>query len=473
MTIITERELYCLPLSSITDQNTGNIRTTYDDASIRELATSIKSKGLLSPLIVRQSEDANVFLLVAGHRRYRALQYLIKTGDFVEKQMITCFFEDGDEGAATVTMLVENLQREDIAVIDEARGYMRLVNEHSFKIKELAAAVGRSQAHINSRLALLTLGNDLLACVGNNVTIETALDLSKITDEAVRTDLSKKAVKGKLPSYAIQSQLRDEEKNRAKAKMIDWANKNLITLYDNRTDSPANNFDAYGVGNELTFDEFKAHKASANEVFCFNFMADRIIAYRKYTKAELAERAERKAQGLVLHEPVDAEPTPYTEWDARYCAHEDAVTLYIEQAAEAAVQLILEMPAKALNKIVLEQVASAVTSSRSPRLDSSHLCSVFNIEVVDTTPNQAMRNHLDANPDRALRYFVISSYRVQLLSPTLTEMLDVEFARLGLVDPGTFTEPEPWLDENGNWRTDDDEEENVDIEMVDAEEEAA
>ena len=455
MTITTERELYSIPLSSITDEGTDNIRTEYDDAKLKELAISIKSKGLLTPLIVRQIEDDGPFLLVAGHRRYRALQILVKSGDADADQPVTCFVDDENSvSSATVTMLVEHLQREDIAIVDEARGYMRLVGEHGFKVKELAAAVGRSQAHINSRLALLTLDPDLLACVGGKVTIETALELTRVTDEKARKKMSKDAVKGSLGTWSIQTQLRDEEKARIKGKLIDWASKNMLTVHE----SPAAaqiDYEVYHSVENISLETMKDYVPKKGDILALTFYGDVIMVYRKWTKAELAAKAERAAKGLDERETQPSrEVTPFTDWENRADAHEDAVTLYWNQANEAAIKLVLELPAKTIGKIIMEQAASSIMVGRSPRVDSFALCDLLDIEVVDQSAQQALAAHIGGSTEKALRFYAITAWRTQaILSPTLESVLDAEYERLGLVDPGEFTDPEPWTDEDGVWHT--------------------
>ena len=156
-----------------------NVRTEYDDASIAELAESILSVGVLQPLGVCESEviakkgkkkgDIE-YAIVFGHRRHRALLHLkskrkIK-GDYqvpvVERRL------SPDMPEFVVTQLIENLQREDISVLDEARGFLKLIDQHGYNQRDLAAAIGRSPGHVAKRLALLTLPDELLPLSGRS-----------------------------------------------------------------------------------------------------------------------------------------------------------------------------------------------------------------------------------------------------------------------------------------------------------------
>jgi len=108
-------------------------RRHFDEAHIAELAESIKSKGLLLPLIVRRAHEG--YVLIAGERRWRAAQ---KAG----LRELPAMVREVSEKEAFELALIENIQREDLNPVEEAEAYKRLIDEHGLTQEELAARVG-------------------------------------------------------------------------------------------------------------------------------------------------------------------------------------------------------------------------------------------------------------------------------------------------------------------------------------------
>jgi len=128
-----------------------NIRKTYNDADLAELAESIASVGLLQPLVVEHDPLDNTYEIVAGHRRFLALQTL---GTY---ETVPCsIIKLNSPAEAIVTMLVENLQRVDVTPLDEATAY-EVLRTSGMKQAQIAMKVGKSAAHISKRLSLLKL----------------------------------------------------------------------------------------------------------------------------------------------------------------------------------------------------------------------------------------------------------------------------------------------------------------------------
>ena len=479
---------YTIPLSAITDIDTGNIRTEFDSDSIKQLAASIKANGLLSPLIVRTGDNGER-LLVAGHRRYRALQRLVASGDLKPDEPITCYVNDGNLADATVTMLVENLQREDISPADEARGYLRLVSEFGYKPKDLATAVGQSVAHINGRLTLVTLPDDLQVCLGRTIPIETGLKIARVEDEKVRKSLAKQAVKGTLSSWATDHALRDQDEAKDQQKITTWAERNMLTLHQSRADSPATDFEVWTVDRTLQVTDLAKAEIKKGEVLCLTYRGTSVSVYRKFTKAELADaQAKIEARKAAANANTDDDDLPYSEWYDRMDAHDVKVTEYQQEFGKLLVALVNVLPSKTLGKIVMEQQADMVFNGRTISYANPYsLCAVLDLDTTDRRPQDVMREYATTT-DRALRVNVLGNYFGHSFgSPTLTEALAAEVERVGLVDPGSFDEPEPWQDSDGVWHINEampedeadeaDEaeidDENIDIEMADVNEDAA
>jgi ParB family chromosome partitioning protein len=155
MTINVTPLISTVPLNELTEA-VDNVRTVFYDDTIHELATSIAENGLLNPLTV-VSNGENGWTVIAGNRRLRALQSLAADGKLKKNAPINVIVSEASQATIVATMLVENLQREDISPIDEAKGYLRLADEYKFKQKDIAAKVGKAASHITKRLALLRL----------------------------------------------------------------------------------------------------------------------------------------------------------------------------------------------------------------------------------------------------------------------------------------------------------------------------
>lgn len=124
-------------------------RKLFAQSALQELADSILAQGLIEPLVVREIV-ANQYEIIAGERRWRAAMLVGLTE-------LPCLIGSySDQQAAAVT-LIENIQREDLNLIEEASGYQRLQLEFHFQQDEIAVLIGKSRSHIANLLRLLTL----------------------------------------------------------------------------------------------------------------------------------------------------------------------------------------------------------------------------------------------------------------------------------------------------------------------------
>jgi len=127
---------------------TGNIRRTFDQEKLQELADSIRTYGVLEPLLVRPADGA--YELVVGERRLRAAR-------MAGLREVPCRVVDLDARAAAEVQLLENLQRQDLDAIEEAQALRALIEEHGYTQEQLAERLGKSQPWVASRLRLLNL----------------------------------------------------------------------------------------------------------------------------------------------------------------------------------------------------------------------------------------------------------------------------------------------------------------------------
>ena len=123
-------------------------RRRFDDNKLEELAASIRGHGVLSPVIVRQSQDG--YELIAGERRVRAAE---RAG----LERISAVVRDASNAEMLEVALIENLQREDLNPVEEAEVYRRLVEEFGLTQEEVATRVGRDRASVTNTLRLLKL----------------------------------------------------------------------------------------------------------------------------------------------------------------------------------------------------------------------------------------------------------------------------------------------------------------------------
>jgi ParB family chromosome partitioning protein len=128
-------------------------RTRMDDGSLSELAASIKSQGIMQPVLVRPIELAPSgarYEIIAGERRFRAAQ-------LAGLEEIPVLVRDVDDQNAAAMALIENIQREDLNPLEEAQGIARLISEFSFTHEQAAQAVGRSRSAVSNLLRLVNL----------------------------------------------------------------------------------------------------------------------------------------------------------------------------------------------------------------------------------------------------------------------------------------------------------------------------
>ena len=124
-------------------------RTRMDEASLNELAASIRAQGLMQPIVVRPI-DGNRYEIIAGERRFRA-------SGIAGLSEVPVMVKNVPDEAALAMALIENIQREDLNPLEEAQGIQRLINEFGMTHEDAAGAVGRSRSATSNLLRLLNL----------------------------------------------------------------------------------------------------------------------------------------------------------------------------------------------------------------------------------------------------------------------------------------------------------------------------
>lgn len=154
----TEGGIRQVPIQTI-QPNRYQPRSEFDPEHLKELADSIRQRGVMQPLMVRPLPD-NRFELIAGERRWRAAKLVGLTN-------VPAIVRTATDEEALEIALIENLQREDLNPIEEAKAYEQLATVFKLTQEQIADRVGRSRAGVANSLRLLTLAGEVLSLVSN------------------------------------------------------------------------------------------------------------------------------------------------------------------------------------------------------------------------------------------------------------------------------------------------------------------
>ena len=202
------------------EPNRKQPRKYFDETALEELATSIKTYGMIQPVVVRKNGD--YYEIIAGERRWRAAKIVgLKKIPVIEKK-----WKDSEAFEAA---LVENLQREDLNAIEEAESYRRLQEDFGLSQEQISSKVGKSRSTITNSLRLLQLDSRVLNfVVENKLTGGHARALLPITDGERQFELAEHVIEEELSVRATESMVKVElaqKENTKKSKETD-SNKN-------------------------------------------------------------------------------------------------------------------------------------------------------------------------------------------------------------------------------------------------------
>jgi ParB family chromosome partitioning protein len=206
----SDGSMFSCPLERITPQN-GQPRQHFDARKLDELAQSIREHGLVEPLVVRRMPgQSDKFELVAGERRWRALQ---RAG--MREALVVV--KDVSAKEAFELALVENVQREDLNPIELAEAFDRLVHEHGYTQETLAERVGKDRTTIANALRLLKLPPRVRAkVVAGELSEGHARALLGAGDAAAIEELAERVLRGKLTVRAAEALVRQRAGKKAK-----------------------------------------------------------------------------------------------------------------------------------------------------------------------------------------------------------------------------------------------------------------
>lgn len=185
---------------NLVKSNEEQPRKTFDDEKILELAESIRSNGIIQPLVLKKVD--NEYIIVAGERRWRAAKSIglkevpAVVMNLTEKQILEI-------------SLIENIQREDLNSIEEALAYKRLINDFNLTQEELSKRIGKSRVTITNTLRLLNLSEDVQQYIIEGVISEGhGRALLGITDSKVQCELAQSVIDDKLSVRELEVLIR-------------------------------------------------------------------------------------------------------------------------------------------------------------------------------------------------------------------------------------------------------------------------
>ncbi len=215
------REVESIPIHMI-KPNPYQPRKNFTTQGLEELAQSIREYGVIQPITVRKT-GPDGYELIAGERRLRA-------GKMAGLTHIPSILVDTYEEDSAIMAMIENLQRENLHFLEEAKGYESLIRDHGFTQEELASKLGKNQSTIANKLRILRLSEEVKEMlIKEDLTERHARALLKLPDEQLQLKAIQQVVKDKL-------NVRDTEKliDRTIEKIRDHQRDNMIQSRKNR-----------------------------------------------------------------------------------------------------------------------------------------------------------------------------------------------------------------------------------------------
>ena len=173
-------------------------RKHFDEESIKDLAASIEAEGLIQPIIVRTNPDADGYLIVAGERRYRAMQRL-------KRPTIEAILRDNLRSPKTAA-LIENIQRVNLSGVEEADAIYQLMEDEGIKQGKVGELIGRSRTAVNKILKIRDLPDEIKAesiALGTNRTL--LVELAQLKDGGEVQRLWRKVKAGGITSDEVRN----------------------------------------------------------------------------------------------------------------------------------------------------------------------------------------------------------------------------------------------------------------------------
>jgi ParB family chromosome partitioning protein len=209
-----KQEILHIPLGQIVP-NRYQPRTVFDEEKISELCQTIKTHGIIQPIVVRKKDDH--FEIIAGERRWRAAQRL-------GLDTIPAIIKDFNDAMAASAALIENLQREGLTAIEEAAAYQQIMELNNLTQESLAQRLGKGQSTIANKIRLLNLPNQVQqALLNRSITERHARALLALKDESLQLKVLEEILQKELNVKQTENrveQLLQKDKPKQKPKRM-------------------------------------------------------------------------------------------------------------------------------------------------------------------------------------------------------------------------------------------------------------
>lgn len=182
-------------------------RRLFDQQRLLELAESIKSQGLIEPIVVRRRVGDNGYEIIAGERRWRAAM-------LAGIEELPCLVKRYCDSQAAAVSIIENIQRENLNFLEEAQAYQRLMDDFSYTQERIAQLIGKSRSHIANTLRLLSL----------SPSVQKALELQQLSfgharalvglDLFLQTELAKQSIAQQWSVRTLEKKVQRSKRNR-------------------------------------------------------------------------------------------------------------------------------------------------------------------------------------------------------------------------------------------------------------------
>ncbi len=187
-------------------------RRTFDDEKLSELAASIKEHGVIQAVVVTPSGTEDQYLLVAGERRCRAAR-------IAGLSSVPAVVKSFDKSTMLEIALIENLQREDLNPVEEARAYRKLMQEYNYTQEELSKKIGRSRPSIANSLRLLALPEKVLnSLIVGEITPGQVRPLLSIENQVIQQEMAEKIIEEKLSAREAEKMVDKRDKGNKEKK---------------------------------------------------------------------------------------------------------------------------------------------------------------------------------------------------------------------------------------------------------------
>ncbi len=175
-----DKEILEIPIANI-KPNPYQPRKTFDEVALNELAASIKENGLFQPILLRQTLIG--YEIISGERRYRASK-------IAGLEKIPAIIYDYNDTQMMEVAIVENIQREDLSVVEEAKSYQMLIDNLNYTQEQVAQKVGKSRSYIANILRLLKLDQNIIELIDQNkLTLGHVKTLINIEDKKMQQEI--------------------------------------------------------------------------------------------------------------------------------------------------------------------------------------------------------------------------------------------------------------------------------------------